>query len=97
MAEQGLASTFTKTEGLAPALPGTATYGNVRVDLKYVCKCITLHVSPISSNERLRELIRTEISQMPANADEVWPGVWVGNGKAAQDLQVLCSVHYTLL
>ena len=37
MAEQGLASTFTQTEGLAPALPGTATYGNVRVDLKYVC------------------------------------------------------------
>jgi len=80
MAEQGLASTFTQTEGLAPALPGTATYGNVRVDL---------------NNERLRELIRTEISQMPANADEVWPGVWVGNGKAAQDLQFLLGLGIT--
>ena len=47
LAEQGLASTFTQTEGLAAARPGTATYGNVRVDLKYECiilshsSCIT--------------------------------------------------------
>ena len=23
--------------------------------------------------------------------------MWVGNGRAAQDLQVLCTLHYTLL